>query len=93
MDINKIMSLLPHRYPMLLVDRITEYKAYENISGYKNITVNEDVFNGHFPLNPIFIGSFKEGAFGNILVTLSLRYLFCMFAPQCRTFIFSGSIA
>ena len=56
MDINKIMSLLPHRYPMLLVDRITEYKAYENISGYKNITINEDVFNGHFPLNPIFPG-------------------------------------
>ena len=56
MDINKIMSLLPHRYPMLLVDRITEYKAYENISGYKNITINEDIFNGHFPLNPIFPG-------------------------------------
>ena len=56
MDINKIMSLLPHRYPMLLVDRITDYTAYKNISGYKNITINEDIFNGHFPSNPIFPG-------------------------------------
>ena len=56
MDINKIMSLLPHRYPMLLVDRITDYTVYKDISGYKNITINEDVFNGHFPPNPIFPG-------------------------------------
>lgn len=56
MDINKIMSLLPHRYPMLLVDRITDYTAFKNISGYKNITIGEEVFNGHFPSNPIFPG-------------------------------------
>ena len=56
MDISKIMSLLPHRYPMLLVDRVTELIPFESIIAYKNITVNEDVFNGHFPSNPIFPG-------------------------------------
>ena len=54
MDVNKIMSLLPHRYPMLL---LTESRLkHKNISGYKNVTINEEVFNGHFPSNPIFPG-------------------------------------
>ena len=56
MNVNEIMGLLPHRYPMLLVDRVIEYVPNERILAYKNITVNEDVFNGHFPGAPIFPG-------------------------------------
>ncbi|MDC0173009.1 3-hydroxyacyl-ACP dehydratase FabZ [Gammaproteobacteria bacterium] len=56
MNVNEIMGLLPHRYPMLLVDRVVEYVPNERILAYKNITVNEDVFNGHFPGTPIFPG-------------------------------------
>ena len=56
MNVNEIMGLLPHRYPMLMVDRVVDYVANERILAYKNITVNEEVFNGHFPGAPIFPG-------------------------------------
>lgn len=56
MNVNEIMGLLPHRYPMLLVDRVVEYIPNERILAYKNVTANEDVFNGHFPGAPIFPG-------------------------------------
>ena len=56
MNVNEIMDLLPHRYPFLLVDRVTEIVPGERIIAYKNITINEDVFNGHFPGAPIFPG-------------------------------------
>jgi 3-hydroxyacyl-[acyl-carrier-protein] dehydratase len=56
MDINEIREYLPHRYPFLLVDRVVELIEGESIIAYKNITVNEDVFNGHFPQAPIFPG-------------------------------------
>jgi len=56
MNINEIMGLLPHRYPLLLVDRVLELVPNERILAYKNISVNEEVFNGHFPGAPIFPG-------------------------------------
>lgn len=56
MNINEIKELLPHRYPMLLVDRVVELEEGKRIVAYKNITANEDVFNGHFPDAPIFPG-------------------------------------
>lgn len=55
MDIQAIREILPHRYPMLLVDRIEELEA-ERIVGIKNITVNEPFFNGHFPDYPVMPG-------------------------------------
>ncbi len=55
-EIKEIMSLLPHRYPMLLIDRVTDYEINKSISAYKNITINEGLFNGHFPGEPIFPG-------------------------------------
>jgi 3-hydroxyacyl-[acyl-carrier-protein] dehydratase len=51
-----IIKLLPHRYPFLLVDRITEYEPWKRIVGYKNVTANEEFFQGHFPGNPIMPG-------------------------------------
>ncbi len=56
MDITEIKQRLPHRYPFLLVDRVVELDPGKRILAYKNITANEDVFNGHFPNTPIFPG-------------------------------------
>lgn len=55
MDINEIKSILPHRYPFLLVDRIVELEA-ERVVGVKNVTVNEPFFPGHFPDFPVMPG-------------------------------------
>lgn len=55
-DINAIKKILPHRYPFLLVDKITEFDAGKRIVGIKNVTVNEELFNGHFPEKPVFPG-------------------------------------
>lgn len=56
MDIVEIMEFLPHRYPFLLVDRITELEPGKRAVGIKNVTRNEEFFNGHFPGNPIMPG-------------------------------------
>ena len=56
MDIHEIKEVLPHRYPFLLVDRILEVKPGEKAVGLKNVTHNEDFFNGHFPSQPIMPG-------------------------------------
>ena len=55
-DIQEIMRLLPHRYPFLLVDRITSLIPNQSVTGIKNVTVNEPCFQGHFPGQPIFPG-------------------------------------
>lgn len=55
-DINKIFSLIPHRYPFLLVDKVLEYKTLDYLSAIKNVTINENFFTGHFPGNPIMPG-------------------------------------
>ena len=55
-EIREIMELLPHRYPFLLVDRVTDYELGQSIKAYKNITFNEPCFTGHFPGQPIFPG-------------------------------------
>ena len=55
-DIHEIMRLLPHRYPLLLVDRITSLIPGHSVKGIKNVTANEPCFQGHFPGRPIFPG-------------------------------------
>ena len=55
-DIQTIMQYLPHRYPMLLVDRIVEFEAGKRIVGIKNVTINEPFFQGHYPGHPIMPG-------------------------------------
>lgn len=74
MDIVEIMEILPHRYPFLLVDRITEYVPGEYSKGYKNLSMNEEFFQGHFPNNPVMPGVLQLEAMAQtaapILLTL-----------------------
>jgi 3-hydroxyacyl-[acyl-carrier-protein] dehydratase len=56
MDIQKIQSLLPHRYPFLLVDRVVECEPGRRLVAIKNVTVNEPFFQGHFPSKPVMPG-------------------------------------
>jgi len=56
LDISKILRILPHRTPFLLIDRVTEFIAGESLVGYKNVTYNEPFFLGHFPERPVMPG-------------------------------------
>ncbi|MCQ2957323.1 MAG: 3-hydroxyacyl-ACP dehydratase FabZ [Candidatus Gastranaerophilales bacterium] len=66
MDINEILKMLPHRYPFLLVDRITECESEKYVKGYKNVTYNEPFFQGHFPDYPIMPGVLQIEALAQI---------------------------
>ena len=55
-DIRRILDTLPHRHPMLMVDRVLELKAGARITAIKNVSFNEDYFRGHFPGNPVMPG-------------------------------------
>jgi 3-hydroxyacyl-[acyl-carrier-protein] dehydratase len=56
MDIQEIKATIPHRYPFLLVDKVTEIVEGERVVGYKNVTINEPFFQGHFPDYPVMPG-------------------------------------
>ena len=74
LDVVAIQHLLPHRYPFLLVDRVTEFEANKRILGIKNVTINEPFFQGHFPGHPVMPGVLVIEALaqaGGILTQLS----------------------
>lgn len=56
MDVNEIQKIIPHRFPFLLLDRVIEIKPKEFLVGYKNVTIGDQVFQGHFPGHPIYPG-------------------------------------
>ena len=65
-DVMQIMEMIPHRYPFLLVDRITECVPGKYCKGYKNLTFNEPFFQGHFPNNPIMPGVLQAEAMAQL---------------------------
>jgi beta-hydroxyacyl-ACP dehydratase FabZ len=64
MDISEILNLLPHRYPMLMIDRIIELVPGEKVIALKNVTINEPYFIGHFPTTPVMPGVLIVEAMG-----------------------------
>jgi 3-hydroxyacyl-[acyl-carrier-protein] dehydratase len=75
LDIVEIMKMLPHRYPMILVDRVVDIRPRESCTGIKNVTINEPYFQGHFPSAPVMPGVMVIEAMAQtaaILVVLAL---------------------
>lgn len=86
-DVQRIMDILPHRYPFLLVDRVLQVIPYDNIHAVKNVTYNEPFFQGHFPGRPIMPGVLLCEALaqaGALLLFLSKPEL------QDKLFLFAG---
>lgn len=73
MDVNRVMELLPHRYPFLLVDRVIECEPGNRIVAYKNVTLNEPFFQGHFPQKPVMPG---------VLIIEAMAQATCLLALQ-----------
>ncbi|OBV41472.1 3-hydroxyacyl-ACP dehydratase FabZ [Janthinobacterium psychrotolerans] len=71
LDILAIKSLLPHRYPLLLVDRVLTWEANKSITAIKNVTVNEEFFQGHFPHKPVMPGVLMIEALAQTAALLS----------------------
>ena len=75
MDIQEILAHLPHRYPMLLVDRVLECEPGKRILAIKNVTINEPFFSGHFPHHPVMPGVLVVEAMAQAAAILSFRTL------------------
>ncbi|MFI4938838.1 MAG: 3-hydroxyacyl-ACP dehydratase FabZ [Burkholderiales bacterium] len=71
LDINQIKQYLPHRYPMLLVDRVLDWESGKRITAIKNVTINEEFFNGHFPYKPVMPGVLMIEAMAQTAALLS----------------------
>jgi 3-hydroxyacyl-[acyl-carrier-protein] dehydratase len=71
LDIQQIKEFLPHRYPMLLVDRVLDYEIGKTITAIKNVTANEEFFSGHFPHKPVMPGVLMIEALAQTAAILS----------------------
>jgi len=84
--IEKIREIIPHRYPFLLIDRVVEIVEPDFIRGYKNISINEALFQGHFPGNAVFPGVLIIEALAQLGAVLMLR----QFPKERRMAYFTG---
>ena len=75
MDIQEILAHIPHRYPMLLVDRVLDCEPGKRILAIKNVTINEPFFSGHFPHHPVMPGVLIVEAMAQAATILSFRTL------------------
>lgn len=75
LDIYEVLKRLPHRYPMLLIDRVIDYKADESLVAIKNVTINEPFFPGHFPSRPVMPGVLVVEAMAQACGLLSFKML------------------
>ncbi len=73
LDIHKILKKLPHRYPILLVDRVLELEVGQRIKALKNVTINEPFFTGHFPSRPVMPGVLMLEALAQTAALLSFE--------------------
>ena len=71
LNINQIKEYLPHRYPLLLVDRVLDWESGKSITAIKNVTINEEFFNGHFPHKPVMPGVMMIEALAQTAALLS----------------------
>lgn len=85
-DIMGIMDMIPHRYPFLLVDRITECVPGKFAKGYKNLSMNEEFFQGHFPRNPVMPGVLQIEA----MAQCSAPILYTLDAYKDKLTLFAG---
>ena len=73
LDIHEILNHLPHRYPFVLIDRVTDLKLNEEITALKNVTINEPFFPGHFPYHPVMPGVLIVEAMAQAAAVLSFK--------------------
>lgn len=88
-DIHKILKILPHRYPFLLVDRVLDYEIDKRLTAIKNVSINEPFFGGHFPHRPVFPGVLLIEAMAQasaILASLGMEAL----ADETTVYLFAG---
>lgn len=75
LEVRDLEKLLPHRYPFLLIDRVTAYEPYKSLTALKNVTINEPFFQGHFPEYPVMPGVLVIEALAQAAGTLSILSL------------------
>jgi 3-hydroxyacyl-[acyl-carrier-protein] dehydratase len=89
LDIIKILQLMPHRYPILLVDRVLELEPGVRISAIKNVSVNEPFFQGHFPEHPVMPGVLMIEALAQAAAVLTYVTMKTSY-PEGTLFLFAG---